>query len=385
AYCVIAQKAVETAHLRMHIPVITNDSSPLFLVLDPQKKDSRIRGSRILHRDVGLDNELLEVEIGPLAKGDSVFIPFDSWTLKRRNQYEDLPEYIDVSRLQDLPANIKKYLNSSPLSQSRRFRIINQAHKLAGNELNVRQVVTSVVDYTSQEIEYAGGVKQDAINVLLEKQAVCHGKANLAVALLRALNIPARSLMVANTHYIIEYFAPEYGWIRAESTSGQSILPAEKNTVLWVATPSDETRSPYNGLICYWGVSDPGMAFDILYDEARLEEMSSGMDIRPRAADEILHRTQAVWRLQNMVNQQNTTDAGKGEIQKARAHQWQAVLAFQKNNPKNFVRNLAAARKIYEQIASEKEKTGYHSQDDFDETLDFMGRDEKFRTGNLPK
>ena len=381
AYCLIAQKTVERAHMRMHIPVITHDSSPLFLILDTGKKDARIRGSRILHRE--LDNELLEVEVGPLAKGDSVFIPFDCWTLKQRNQYEDLPDYVDVSRLQDISAEVRKYLASSPLSQSSRYRIVSRAQKLAGNELNLRQVVADVVNYTSHEIEYAGGVEQDAINVLAKKQAVCHGKANLAVALLRALNIPARSLMVANTHYIIEYFVPEYGWVRAESTSGQAALPAEKNTVLWVSTPTDETLSPYNGLICYWGVSEPEMAFDILYDEAQLEEMSYGMDIRPRAAAELLRRAQAVWRLQNAVTNQNTTDGNRHEIQKARTYQWQAVQAFQKNNPKKFIRNLDAAREIYRKIEREEKKTSYRRRNGLDVEPGFVARNEKFNIGNL--
>jgi hypothetical protein len=233
--------------------------------------------------------------------------------------------------------------------------VIAQARKLAGRSRNILMIASTIINFTGNEILYQVGNEQDALATLKNGYGVCNGKANVAVALLRALGIPARTLMVANTHFVIEYYLPLYGWVRAESTSGRAIEPTENNTVMWIASPRDEDASPYSGVVCYWGTGDRRVLYDILYDQAEQNEFAAWLPADTNQVNAFLKQTKSVWRQFNRQANLDLNPNARGVLDQAIHYQLGAVEAFSLRDVTGFARQLELAQRTYERISLEQE------------------------------
>ncbi|SHJ67260.1 Transglutaminase-like superfamily protein [Rubritalea squalenifaciens DSM 18772] len=94
-----------------------------------------------------------------------------------------------------LPAELLPFIYPSRYCQSDRLREV--AEEIAGNELSAFAKVSRIVDWIHQHISYAPGTtsEQDSATDILEKRSgVCRDFSHLAIALVRALSIPARYL-----------------------------------------------------------------------------------------------------------------------------------------------------------------------------------------------
>jgi hypothetical protein len=162
--------------------------------------------------------------------------------------------------------------------------------------------------------------------------------------------------MVYPTHYIIEYYAHPYGWIRSETTIGQMPYPNQKYTVAYEAYPEDETsshvvngKSPYLGVIAYWGTSNPKVSFGIDYSNW---SMPTNHQI-PASEDDIneaLHLTKKAWSYY-----MNYTGADLKESQTSLYHdaitfQETAISCFLQNNTMGYRENMQLACDTYIQI-----------------------------------
>jgi len=348
AYCVIARKAMSEAKLSMHIPVATAYSTPLVFQLNESNLSYKIKTVRTVRKHH--DNWLAEVVFRNLEAGDSLFIPWSSWVLQKRQNYSDLPQFVDVRLLRQLPDSVRPYLAPTKIAQSQAPEIREKARELAQGSKNVLEIVKAIIHYTGNVVVYQGGSEQDAVATLRNGVGVCNGKANLAMALLRAQGIPARTLMVANTHFIIEYFVPAYGWVRAEPTQGQYLQPAQENIVMWVASPEDENASPYNGIVCYWGTGNHNLAYDILYDQAEQMDRTNGIEIAPDMAETYLNQAQHVWRRYHRFVNYNLSGFARAHFDQALNHQCEAIYYFQLNKLPEFTRQLELAQTAFENI-----------------------------------
>jgi hypothetical protein len=120
---------------------------------------------------------------------------------------------------------------------------------------NIREALEKIVRFTAEKIDYKAPGDQTALASLNRGYAVCTGKANLAVALARSLGIPARILAVLSSHFICEFWIPDYGWVRGESTQGIFPDPRHIWTVDWIANIEDENLfGPSGGVIAYLGI-----------------------------------------------------------------------------------------------------------------------------------
>jgi photosystem II stability/assembly factor-like uncharacterized protein/transglutaminase-like putative cysteine protease len=352
AYCVVARKNTPLQKLRMHIPVIAQGSAPIAFALDQTIPANKIKSFRMVQKDI--DNWLVELTFENLSRGDSIFIPWQSWVLKKSQYYNDLPGSSSIQLSEHLPDSVLKYLIATKITQSNQPEIINLAKRLAQNRTDLWAIVRSITDYTANSLEYKGSYEQDALSTLRNGYGVCNGKANLAVALLRALGIPARTLMVANTHFIIEYFVPNYGWVRAESTSGVSIQPVENNTVMWVATPEDENASPYNGIVCYWGTGSRNVLFDILYNQAEQVEFAATIYTESgKQINQILELAQQNWRLFNRFTCNESSGKFLPYLNQIQSLQLQGVSSIQANDLARFSANQENLNDLFKKFQQE--------------------------------
>lgn len=350
AYCIIANDFIREPKLFMHVPVISLHSSPITFELGEITPKSKFKSSRTIKKQG--DNWLVEVTFNSLNAGDSVFVPYDSWILKRSTSFNDRPEFVEISALKNIPESVKPYLKSSKIAQSSNPEIEVKARNLSLGHQNLVDICDAIINFTGNSIQYKGGNEQEALTTLRNGYGVCNGKANLAVALFRSIGIPARILMVAKTHFIIEYYLPTYGWIRAESTSGFPIQPSEQNTVMWTASVEDEMASPYNGIVCYWGTNDRRLLYDILYDETEQNESVTGIQVTPQRAETLLDIAKSNWRQYNKFLNQNTSSKGRRLFDQAVAYHFQARQALEMNDIEEFSKNLEFAQSAYEQINS---------------------------------
>ena len=150
-------------------------------------------------------------------------------------------------------AAARRYLAASPLVNP--SRVTDAAMEIVRGRHSLLQVVGAVVEWIYANIEYERGwttVATPAERILETRRGVCQDMTHLAIALLRALGIPARyvsGLLVTQpgeTHAWVEYLHPYYGWIAADPTRGQRL--SEGGDLIKFAIGPDYTHaSPVEG------------------------------------------------------------------------------------------------------------------------------------------
>ncbi len=109
------------------------------------------------------------------------------------NQDRDNPPQIEENDYSDLPDEVLPYLNPSRYCESDKLGrfAMHEFGQLAPGFLRV----SAICDWVHQSLEYVPGTtdaRTGACDVLLQKTGVCRDYAHLAIALCRALCIPAR-------------------------------------------------------------------------------------------------------------------------------------------------------------------------------------------------
>ena len=124
-----------------------------------------------------------------------------------------------------LPADVQPYLQPTSSQQSDNPIIIEQAQVLVENAHTEAQAVVAILDWVRANItyDYTFSLPNDAVSVYQNRSGVCAGFSNLAVALLRAVGIPAKdqsgcALWVSHGggHAWIEVYYPDVGWVPSE-------------------------------------------------------------------------------------------------------------------------------------------------------------------------
>lgn len=258
-----------------YIPIITDDSIPVYLKLsDNAKYNSHVSG--FTFKTIKGDGNLIRVTLKDLKKNTKYFLAFETYTLKKVDFCEDLPKFVSHSSYSGLSQELKYYTQPSLTVQSSAPAIRAKAYEIFYGTWtgNVRETLEKIVKFTGKTIEFKAPGDQTALATLGRGYGVCTGKANLAVALARALGIPARILSVLASHFISEFWIPDYGWVRGESTQG--IFPDPKHiwTVVWIGDIEDENLfGPRSGIIAYLGIEGNGNAtWFPEYDEIALPE-----------------------------------------------------------------------------------------------------------------
>ena len=258
------QENLPEAHFLTHISIITDDSIPLLIKLPEEsnfnKKVHSFSFKNIKGDNKKFDDTLIRVKLRNCGYAMN-YVTLEYYSLKRVDYYKDIPGKVSFSSYSNLSPELRYYTRASKLCQAKAPKIMSKAQEFIytnRKQANVINVLQRIVDFTGNTIEYEPLEEgpQTAINVLNYGHGVCTGKANLAVALARSLGIPAKVLVVQPCHYIAEFWIPDYGWVRGESTHG--IFPIEKHhdTIMWIADMEDENYAAVNnfGIIAYWGI-----------------------------------------------------------------------------------------------------------------------------------
>ncbi|KYK22630.1 hypothetical protein AYK25_02405 [Thermoplasmatales archaeon SM1-50] len=354
-YGAYAEESVGSFNEYCHIPIVHDDQSPLILYNVWSEPSGKIAGFKIDH-DYSGNNTLLNININGMDAGEEVKIYWSISNLVKSNSYEDLPAYLKKISQGDLPESVKEWLLPTDFIQSDHWRIRFITRLLQGFSDNVIKIAKRITFFTGKIIIYAGGFSQDALSTLRWHFAVCTGKANLAAALLRANGIPARVLMVYPTHYIIEYYASPYGWVRSESTIGIMPYPNQHYTVAFCAYPKDETESsvvhgqhPYAGVIAYWGTSNPNAKFIINYDRWEKAPDHSILSSEEKV-DESITLAKEAWDYYSQYVGIDLSSSQKEFFLNALEYERTAISNFEESNIDGYIEYMHLAIDEYEEI-----------------------------------
>ncbi|BAU28568.1 transglutaminase superfamily protein [Aneurinibacillus soli] len=132
------------------------------------------------------------------------------------------------------PPEVKRYVVPSPQIESNHPLIVKKAKEIVKGETNPYLKVKKIFDFTNTYMEYtekeAWGT---AVQALQRRSGVCEDFSRLMVALLRAQNIPARTVAgyalgkdektvdltkADYAHMWVEFYLPGYGWLPADPT-----------------------------------------------------------------------------------------------------------------------------------------------------------------------
>ncbi|GAB4437160.1 MAG: transglutaminase-like domain-containing protein [bacterium] len=145
-------------------------------------------------------------------------------------------ESSSVFPLKNIPEEAKVYLKSTKLVQSDAEEIVTLAKRLTSNSLNLYEAVNNIINFVSDNVKYTYNPPQyDALYTLKTQSGNCQNFAHLSIALLRAVNIPARIVggislkepwkvpagkgstlvqsMGQGGHAWIEVYFPDLGWL----------------------------------------------------------------------------------------------------------------------------------------------------------------------------
>ena len=137
------------------------------------------------------------------------------------NSNRQVMSYIGTS-----PVMLKRYLQPSSLCQSNDNEIVRLAQQITTYKITPMQKLLAIHDWCAENIFYdydalstneCDKMNYSAIEVLHDRKCVCRGYANLGVALMRAVGIPA----IGMTCYALN-ISTDGGWERPENQTDAS-------------------------------------------------------------------------------------------------------------------------------------------------------------------
>ncbi|RLI98979.1 MAG: hypothetical protein DRP08_07650, partial [Candidatus Aenigmatarchaeota archaeon] len=136
---------------------------------------------------------------------------------------------VDLDWLNDIPENLRKYLEPSFAIESDHPDIISVAEEIKSNVSDVLALYKSIANFTSRYLKYeAVSEEKSALWALHNRRGDCTQFSRLYVALARATGAPSRMIIgyvlsyrepyvfEGSEHAWAEVFIPSYGWIPVE-------------------------------------------------------------------------------------------------------------------------------------------------------------------------
>jgi hypothetical protein len=279
----ISESQIGSSNITYAIPMSYEDQVPISFEIKDDTSPKIIEYQII--NDKNPPNKLIKFNIGPLKKNEKITIHFSYWILVKNRKYKDIPKNAVIPKENELPEFSKQWLVSTKAIQSDNLFIKIKARTLRRFNNNLmylskkiffsvcyhRPILSAIRDILEKKPllrktflpnKYWTGL-MDAVSGLFFG-GLCATKANLEVALLRANGIPSRILIVNPLHYyskkiewidalhyIVEFYIPNYGWVRA--MSGRIPYQSKNDIILRIVYPVDENNAG-NGLSFYGGM-----------------------------------------------------------------------------------------------------------------------------------
>ena len=339
-------------HLFYHTPVMfENVQAPLlFENVWFESSDGEIHNFKVAHGYSGT-NTLLDIKMEAYATVEGYY---SSWSLIKSNYYTDLPDCLELVPEEQLPGNVKQWLSSTDFLQVDEGRIRMVAYVLRGETNNVNKIARRVATYTAKTLPYMYGI-QDALTVLKKHGGVCTGRADLGAALMRVHDVPCRVLGVCISHFIMEYYAYPYGWVRVDTSMFTVPSPTPDWRVQYCAYPEDETTreinglGPGGGLIAYWGTV-PYVRWGITCIYNKWQHWDHKLNANSEDVDEAMSLTQEAWGYYHNYLGTDLSSQNQIFFDNAVDYELDAIDCFKEQNINGYIENMDLACTEFKKI-----------------------------------
>jgi len=263
------EAASRPATVRLPLPQATPTQYPFDLTLDVTPSD-RLLGTSVVD-DHG--NQRLEVQLQRGEQPYRVQLRWNSLVLLPLNRPPVATWDVPLPEVEDLPAEVRPYLQASATIQSEDPEIVEVAETFPADTCVgvLREVLAWLADQDMRSrIRQNSGRSQDMrsrnrqnsgrgqdARTVLRNGGDESGRANLAVALLRAVGVPARTASVVRVgeeqepSLFLQIYLPEHGWetLRVTAEGADTAPPA--HLLLAATHPAQEVDAP-------WGIPRGG-------------------------------------------------------------------------------------------------------------------------------
>lgn len=349
---VTRQATTDTYEAYFHIPIAFADQVPVLLtVRSPQLVDYRF--VRLSPPNV--------IVAARMKSARQATIHWESWVIVRQNDYLDRPATKPIPTLDQLPDEVKPWLLASDCVQTSDPFVQGKAQTIRGDTTDL-MVLADRVAAACSAIPASFKHSPPAFDAFyaLKWGNSCTGTAHAGDALMRANGVPARTLMVMPTwyggafdmHWIIEYYVPDYGWVRMETTLGQNPVSPVEEIVVLACNPEDEFPLFYpDGLEGYWHTSDPSLGVAAprwgqshhAFDEGSVGASTEDADKAIALGKTVFDRQVDTWGLTLPQDQQ-------AEVQAAYGYQSQALAKIRARDMSGFLSEMQNAADAYGQV-----------------------------------
>jgi transglutaminase-like putative cysteine protease len=314
-----------------------------------------------------------------LLPGAPTYVNWVAWVLVVENTYADLPDDVPIPTLEELPDSVLPWLIPTDCAQVDAPIVQEIAAEIRGSTTNLIQLADDITAYVDSIpwIYPHSPVAFDAVYTL-NWGSSCTGHAHAGVALFRANGVPARSLLnlpiwsgstFTNMHWAMDYFVPDYGWVRIETSYGEHPSPPDMEIVTFACNPGDEfCLFVPRAIEGRWFTSDPVMG---------MECPNWGLAHRARAVCSIEETSEKIMEahaltsavFNHYVDSRGImlTPAQGAAFQAAYAEQNQALQSFQELDLDGYINHMQAALDWYESIDLTEVSTIFY--DDYEGAL----------------
>lgn len=391
-----ATEDIKSSSIRYSVPLNHADQIPILL-----KADGNYISYKII-KDTLKQNQIIKFELNPMKKNEEVKIHFEYWVLRFNNIHKNLPSKKTFLDKKNLPDDTKKWLVATKSVQSNNPLIFIMANILKGFSKNMLWYAKKIAFWSAYHRLFVNILKrlmvsntiinkhilpnkywwylEDALSALMFG-ALCAGRANLILALLRTKGIPARLIIVNPTtkgknywldaqHYIVEFYCPEYGWVRIQPGA----MPHFSKHMIPIRIISPEEENIAGGPLSYYGGMAPWFWIDnkdIVVDKPpekftryKIHKskkvgipvsrgwIESKLIIPLDILDELTKITSETWVLFTK-NFRNHKKENESQYCKAIDYQKQSISHLKKSEFNDYIKTLKKSRETYINIKQE--------------------------------
>jgi transglutaminase-like putative cysteine protease len=355
----------ETYEAYFHIPISFQEQVPILIEVEsPDLIDYRF-----VH--LNPPNVIIAAR---MKQAEWTELKWTAWVLVKENTYSDLPYSVPIPNLEELPKSVRKWLLPTDCSQISAQIVKEKAESVRGTTTDLMKLANDICSFC-YEIPWNfphWPMAFDAVYALKWGNS-CTGHAHAGAALFRANGIPARSLLNipvgssgSDMHWIVDYYVPDYGWVRMETSSGKNPIHPEEEIVTFASNPEDEFCLFFPCAIdgC-WHTSDPALGMwrpdwagaHRAFDEGFINYSSDEIELAHSITNSVFFYYSRYWGIK-------LTPAQKVSFQYAHYKQKAALTDLQNSNLDGYMAKMQQALTSYQKVDPEPIMTIFS--DDFE-------------------
>jgi hypothetical protein len=314
------------------------------------------------YRFVRLDSNNVFVAARLNNSSYTIYLNWTSWVLTKKPDYSGIPDSVPIPALTDLPDSVKPWLMPTGCVQWMDPFIKHIADSIRGTTNDMMVLANRINDYC-YHIPWdfpISPVSFDAYYAMKWGNS-CTGHAHAGAAIFRGNGIPCRVLMNMPTwygnyfdmHWLIEYYVPQYGWVKMETSLGNNpYVNGNQEIITFACNPEDEFSMTFpDNIESYWFTSDT--IFQHYYpnwDGAHLCRMIRYLIDTAAKVDLIISLTDSAYRYFTTFKGINLTSEQSSYFQTATDFQYKAYNSTQDGKIDSIIYNLNQSLDNYRNI-----------------------------------